>query len=135
MASKKKGAILFVVLAVILVVVILSGVILSIISSQSRLTNHQVSRIKAYYASKGIMNYVLEKMRTDPDWAPGTTEKVVCHRNCIDKTATAGLSIPTDSDIPYDIQVTIHIDNQADNADLNGEVTQFDIKTKYTYTP
>ena len=129
MKNNKKGAILFIVLAVILVVVILSGVILSIISSQSRLTHHQVSRIKAYYASRGVMNYALEMLRTNA-WvanASGGANKYACHRGCIDSVAQS-YNITTDADIPYKIQVTIHPNNNA----LGNTVTQIDIKTQYT---
>jgi Tfp pilus assembly protein PilX len=63
MENNKKGAILFIVLAVILIVVILSGVILSIVSNQSRLTHHQVSRIQAQYVAKAGMVYALEMLR------------------------------------------------------------------------
>lgn len=133
MVNNRKGVILFIVLSVVLVVVILSGVILTIISSQSRLTHHQVSRIKAYYASKGIMNYALEMLRIGT-WVPnasGGANKYACHRGCIDVSFPAAYTINTDPDIPYIIQVTIHPKNDA----LGSTVTQLDIKTQYTYTP
>ena len=127
MKNNKKGAILFIVLAVIILVVILSGVILSIISSQSRLTHHQVSRIKAYYAGKGMMNYTLEKLRTGV-WAPHSSQnRYACHRGCID-SVTPTYTIPTDADIPYKVQVTIRRLNGA----LSNTVTQLEIKTQYT---
>ena len=127
MKNNKKGAILFIVLAVIIIVVILSGVILSIVSSQSRLTHHQVSRIKAYYASKGIMNYAMEKLRTGI-WVPhATVNRYACHRGCID-SVTETYDIPDDPDIPYKVQVTIH----PLNTSLSNTVTQLDIKTQYT---
>lgn len=132
MADKQKGAILFIVLAVILVVVILSGVILSIISSQTRLTNHQVTRIKAYYATKGMMNYAFEMLRNGT-WVPnsiGGENKYACHRGCID-AITPDYTIATDSDIPFQVQITIFPGQSA----LNNTTTQLDIKTKYTYVP
>jgi Tfp pilus assembly protein PilX len=132
MGSNKKGVILFVVLAIVLIVVILSGVILNIILNQSRITHHQVSRIQAYYASKGMMNYALEMVRTGV-WVPnasGGANKYACHRNCID-VATSDYTITTDDDIPYDVQVTIWPKNDA----LGSTVTQLDIKTQFTYTP
>jgi len=52
------------VLGTIIIVAILITVILSIISSQSRITQHQVSRIQAYYAAQAGMNYALEMLRT-----------------------------------------------------------------------
>lgn len=128
----KKGVVLFIVLGLILVVVVLSAVILSIISSQSRLTHHQVSRVKAYYAGKGMMNYAFEMLRKGT-WAPnssGGANKYACHRNCVDSGVIATYTIPIDNDIPYNIQITIHPDGSGP-----GNVTQLDIKTQYTYTP
>lgn len=138
MTNNKKGAILFIALAVVIIVVILSGVILSIVSSQSRLTNHQVNRIKAYYATKGIMNYVNEKLRTgawvgDPA-ASGAVNRYACfEKGCLDSRTVFNNSykIPDDADIPYKILVTIYPQNKA----LSNTVTRFDIKTEYTYTP
>ena len=125
--------VLFIVLATVLVVIILAGVVLMVISSQSRLTNHQISRIKAYYAGRGIMNYVLEKLQKgDPLWAPGSGVKHACFavKGCIDAVGN-NAPIPDDPDIPYKIQVTIYPINAA----LGNTVTQFDVKTDYTYTP
>jgi len=55
------------VMGILLVVVVLANVILAIISSQARLTHHQVSRIQAYYAAQAGMNYALDQLRTG-DW-------------------------------------------------------------------
>ena len=60
----KKGVILFIVVGVIMVAVILTTVILRVISNQSRLTHHQISRIQAQYAAKAGMVYALEMLRT-----------------------------------------------------------------------
>ncbi|MFA5287045.1 MAG: hypothetical protein WC394_02090 [Candidatus Omnitrophota bacterium] len=132
MKNNKKGVILFIVLAVVMIVVILSGVILSIISSQSRLTNHQVSRIKAYYAAKGIMNYALERLRTG-DWVPTSDIQHACllPQGCIDAAVSNDYPIPEDPDITYKVQVAIYPENSA----LGNTVTQIDIKTEYAYTP
>ena len=136
MVNNKKGVVLFIVLAVVLVVVILSGVILGIISSQSRLTHHQVSRIKAYYAGKGIMNYANEQLRTgiwqaDPA-VSGALDRYACLNGCLDgRTAYAAGYAISDTDIPFKVLVTIHPKNAA----LSSTVTQLDIKTQYTYTP
>jgi Tfp pilus assembly protein PilX len=61
----KKGAILFIVIGIIVVVVILSTVILRIISNNSRLTHHQVSRIQAEYAAKAGIVYALYMLSTN----------------------------------------------------------------------
>jgi len=134
MGNKKRGVVLFVVLATILLVVILSGVILRIISSQSRLTHHKVSRIKAYYAGRGMINYAFERLRTGA-WtanAPGGASKYACHRGCIDTLpGVPDYTIPTDADIPYRIQIRIYPRDSA----LSNTVTRLDIKTDYSYTP
>ena len=54
---------MFIVLATLMVVIILATVILSIMSSQSRLTHHEVSRIQAYYAALAGMNLAYDMLR------------------------------------------------------------------------
>ncbi len=50
-----------------MIVVILSTVILRVITSHSRLTHHQVSRIQAQYAAKAGVLYALDSLRrNDP---------------------------------------------------------------------
>lgn len=61
---KKKGIALFLALAVVMIIVILSGIILRIMLSHSRLTQHQVGRSQAYYAAYAGMNLALENLRT-----------------------------------------------------------------------
>lgn len=73
----KRGVALYIVLAVLLVVVILTDVILGIMSSQSKLTNHQVRRIQAYYAVRGAVNYAFEQLRVNASgWVPGSSSLV-----------------------------------------------------------
>ena len=123
-----KGVVLFIVLGLILVVVVLAAVILSIISSQSRLTHHQVSRIKAYYAGKGMMNYASDMLRKGTWSLPPTGSlSYACHRGCID-SVTENYDIPDDADIPYKIQITIH----PDKTGPGGATAQLDIKTDYS---
>ncbi|MCX5699037.1 MAG: hypothetical protein NTX01_05025 [Candidatus Omnitrophica bacterium] len=76
----KRGIILFIVIGVIMVVVILATVVLRIISNQSRLTHHQVSRIQAQYAAKAGVLYALDKMRRNDDAAcwPSTGSYTGC---------------------------------------------------------
>lgn len=59
----EKGIALFMVLGTILIIVILANVMLTMISSQGRLTHHQVSRIQAYYAAQAGVNYAYESLR------------------------------------------------------------------------
>ncbi|MDD5347746.1 MAG: hypothetical protein PHT59_03940 [Candidatus Omnitrophica bacterium] len=64
-----RGVALYFVLAILLVVVILANIILSFITSQTRLSTHQVKRIQAYYAAQAGVNYALEQLRiNNPDW-------------------------------------------------------------------
>lgn len=71
----KRGVILFIVIGTILLVSVLGVVILTTISSQSRLTHHQVSRIQAYYAAMAGINYALEQLRVG-NWSTGNTYSV-----------------------------------------------------------
>ena len=58
---------LFIVLGVIMVLALLSTVIMRVVSNQSRLTHHQVSRIQAMYAAKAGVLYALDKLRRNDD--------------------------------------------------------------------
>lgn len=107
------------VLGTILVVVILINIVLSIISSQARLTHHQVSRIQAYYAGQAALNLAFEKLRTG-DWEIGSFS--LCKPEL-------GPCTVTDPDIPY--RVDIVIDTDSSNPDLK-RVT---LNTNYTYSP
>ncbi|MFA5095977.1 MAG: hypothetical protein WC478_01410, partial [Candidatus Omnitrophota bacterium] len=80
--GSSRGIVLLIVMGVILIVVILSAIILRTSTSQSRLTLHQTSRIKAYYAAKGIMNYALDKLRKNEWSAPASGSRYACHGNC-----------------------------------------------------
>lgn len=65
----KKGVALYFVLAVLLVVVLLANIVLNFVSSQRRLTTHQVKRVQAYYAAQAGVNYALEQLRLNATWA------------------------------------------------------------------
>jgi Tfp pilus assembly protein PilX len=67
----KKGVVLLIVIGTVFIVIFLANVVLNIITSHSRLTHHQVSRIQAYYASMAGINYALEQLRTGT-WKAGT---------------------------------------------------------------
>ena len=83
------------VLALILLVVTLSNVGIILIRSQSQLTQHQVSRIQAYYAAQAGLNYTREQLRTGA-WGTGTY--TFCRSGCT----------INDSDLPpYTVTVTI----------------------------
>lgn len=111
----EKGVVLYLVLGILLVVVVLANVILAIISSQSRLTHHQVSRIQAYYATQAAMNLTFENLRTGV-WATGSY--TLCNSGCT----------VNDPDIPF--RVSINISDPAANG-----VRTINLTSNYTYTP
>ncbi|MFY9402235.1 MAG: hypothetical protein WAQ07_02350 [Candidatus Omnitrophota bacterium] len=133
MVRNSKGSLLIIVLATVLIVFIFSLLILSIISSQSRLTHHQVSRIKAYYAGRGMMNYALERLRSGAWSLPPTGSRYyACHRAlgspkaCVD-SVTPRYTITTDSSIPYNIQIAIYHNGTGPG----GVGSKLEIKTEY----
>jgi Tfp pilus assembly protein PilV len=92
--TNKRGIVLIITLVTLLVVIILANIILGIISSQSRLTHHQISRIQAYYANRAAANYALEQLRTGawPVPAAGSTATYTCNFTSCD----FALSLATD---------------------------------------
>ena len=60
----QKGVALVIALGMLLVAIILANVLLTIMLSHSRLTQHQVGRIRAYYAATAGMNLAMENLRT-----------------------------------------------------------------------
>ncbi len=76
------------VLATLLIVLILASVLLNIMLSQSRFTQHQTGRIQAYFASQAGLNYAIEKLRlgNDPlNWpfpAAGNYSRTLCRSGC-----------------------------------------------------
>ncbi len=69
--NPRKGVALYMTLFAILLVIILANIILRMMSSQSRLTHHQVSRIQADYAAMAGVNIALEMLRINK-WSEGT---------------------------------------------------------------
>jgi Tfp pilus assembly protein PilX len=124
--DSKKGSIFFLILATILVVTILSGVLLNIVRSQSRLTHHQVSRIQAYYAAQAGINYALEKLRVGNDptcWgAGGGYTRLICRSAC------GGCNI-NDANLPSSVpQIAIAV-----SPGLNG-LLKVSATATYTYS-
>lgn len=89
-----------IVLGVLLVVAVLANIILAIISSQSRLTHHQVGRIQAYYVAQAGMNRALEELRVG-NWTYNATTNTC-------PNATGGCNI-TDPDFPLFIQQPVKV--------------------------
>ena len=83
----KKGIALLMVLVTLLVVVALANVIMNIALSQTRLTHHKISRIRAYYAAMAGVKLAYENLRT-LSWVYNTTYCINCPlgtlRNTID---------------------------------------------------
>ncbi|MDI6606000.1 MAG: hypothetical protein QME65_02510 [Candidatus Omnitrophota bacterium] len=128
--NNNKGVALLLVFATIVVVVILANVALRLILNQFRLTHHQVSRIRAYYASLAGMNLALEKIRLGEWVIPTARTMYGCINNCIDPFATGARRYPLvrDPDIPYNVQVAVYPRGRG----ING-TTKLKIKTDYTY--
>lgn len=111
----KRGAALFLALAVVLVVCILADIIMTIMASQNKLTGHQVNRIRAYYVAQAALNYTIEGLKGNliPVWTAnpaGGANKYACLNGCIDPTAPnpADYVIPNDSYITNKVQVIIY---------------------------
>ena len=96
---RKKGVILFIVLGVVMVVSLLATVMLRVISNQSRLTHHQVSRIQALYAAKAGMVYALEQLRVGT-WTFSPTN--MC-------ASPGGCSVPNDASFPASVNQPIKV--------------------------
>ena len=106
MKTDRRGFALYLVLAVLLVVVILANVILNLITSQSKLTHHQVKRIQAYYAAQAGVQYALENLRVNNSaWMTtpggGSRDFYICRQSggAAPCTAVVAPNI-TDSDLP-----------------------------------
>lgn len=98
MLKSPKGIVLIIVLTTFFIVVLLANIILALISSQSRLTHHGVSRIQAYYASMAGINLAYDNLRTGAWTIPAagasnswTMYSSLCNTcagaNCIDEQA------------------------------------------------
>jgi Tfp pilus assembly protein PilX len=127
----ERGIALLVVIATVLVVMILAIVILQIISSSSRLTHHQVSRVQAIYATQAAINYAKEMVRQktagwipSPDIANNTVNRTMCRSGCDYNEA----------DLPFSInQININIGGEGSG--LNGVGRLINATANFTYTP
>lgn len=124
-----KAVALLLVLATIVIVAILASVALRLILNQFRLTHHQVSRVRAYYAGLAGMHLALEKLRLE-DWTPapaGGGIRYGCINDCIDAALTYNPLIK-DDDIPYNVQIAVYPVGSG-----IGGTSKLEIKTDYTY--
>ena len=130
--SDKKGAILFLVIGVIMMVAILATAVLRIISNQSRLAYHQVSRIQAQYAAKAGVLYALDKLRLRLPadaacWPPAGPFPYTRYM----KASGSGCDI-IEPDLPALWQVDITVGAPGTGPSGTQKVSA---KTTYTYTP
>jgi Tfp pilus assembly protein PilX len=124
--KSRRGITLILILAVILVVVWLANIALVLISSQSRFTHHQVSRIQAFYAAQAGINYALERLRQRDDltWIPGSGETItkdLCNQSSCDVE---------DSEIPFYVEISIGPPGSGP-----GNTTPVRATATYTYSP
>jgi len=109
---KKKGVILFMVLAILLIVSIVINGILNFVLSNYYQTFHRARRVKAYYAAMAGINLAIEKLRRG-DWQTGKFYKLcnscsdsACNSiNCPNNTIASGNL--TDLDMPFNVTITI----------------------------
>jgi len=112
-SSRKKGTALLVVLLTLLITALLATVVLRFMLSQGSFSRQEINRIRAYYAAYAAMNYTLEKLRIG-DWSPNPNAtdpvKKACLNGCVGMGVIAdpGYTIPSDTDIPCKVEVTIH---------------------------
>jgi Tfp pilus assembly protein PilX len=66
-----RGVAIFVVFITIIMVIIFANVMLTMMLSHARLTQHQLGRIQAYYAALAGINYAFDRIRAgDVNWIP-----------------------------------------------------------------
>jgi len=129
----KKGVALFMVLATILIVIVLANIVLTIISSQSRLTHHKVSRVQAYYAAQAAINYAMYKLKIGPPptgWSVGVS--------CLPTSGDGGCDLPADSNFPASIiqpvKIFIRPAGSAGCTNSPGSTACVSATAIYTYT-
>ena len=127
MRQDNKGIALYFVLAILLVVVILANVILTFISSQTRLTGHQVKRIQAYYAAQAGMTFALEMLRTN---APGWTATTAFTKTLCSSTTPAAIPCDhTETSFPASIN---YVEIQIGSVDATTQLRTIDTVVNYT---
>jgi hypothetical protein len=91
--GKKKGTAIFIALLTVFIVTLLANAVLVIMTSQSRFTYHQVSRIQAYYAAQAGMVYAYESIRRG-DWQ--IPQARVSYQRSLCNSRVITCSLPTD---------------------------------------
>ncbi|MDD5596022.1 MAG: hypothetical protein PHY94_07275, partial [Candidatus Omnitrophica bacterium] len=81
--SNRKGVALLLTIGMLLMAVILANVVLTLMLSHSRLTQHQVGRIQAYYAGMAGVNMAIDNLINNPTgWDPAggaNTTHTICN--------------------------------------------------------
>lgn len=132
--NNSRGMALFIVLGIFFIVVLLANITLGIISSQSRLTRHNISRIQAYYAALAGVNYAYEMMRTGA-WPVPSGASPDYYSIC----RTGSSCNYTDPDLPASISdgkvyITIYRSGAANCAPPAGTAACISASVDYTYT-
>lgn len=130
--DKRDGIVLLIVLSTVLTVTLLASIVLKIISSQFRLTHHQVSRTQAYYAAQAGGNYAIDKLRRG-DWSLPAANSTDTYKIC--RSAGAGCTV-VDSAFPHtiqDVKIAISDKGAAGCAPPGGSVSAC-ISATATYT-
>jgi Tfp pilus assembly protein PilX len=102
----RRGVALYLVLAILLVVTILTSAILTLISSQTKLSNHQIRRTQAYYAAQAGINYALEQLRLNTTgWVPPDNTTQLVRYMCRDGNPPCPINPPnvSESSLPGSI--------------------------------
>jgi len=71
----RRAVVLTVVLITFLLITILCGIILTLYTSQARLNEHYIRRIKAYYAALGGVWWAIDRLR-EGSLSPGSSTKL-----------------------------------------------------------
>lgn len=67
-----KGIAIYIVIVILLIVVALAAIAVVVMRSQTTLTQHQVTRIQAYYAGLGGLAYAYDSLTRNPVCWPAT---------------------------------------------------------------
>jgi Tfp pilus assembly protein PilX len=95
-AQAHRGVALYIVVGTIMTVAALAFVISKLIVTQSRITQHQVNRTRAYYALVAGMNLAIDRIRKG-SWTAGNTYTL----------SNVGTPTIRDADIPYPVSIAI----------------------------
>jgi Tfp pilus assembly protein PilX len=129
MKTNRRGFALYLVLAIMLVVVILANIVLNLITSQSKLTHHQIKRIQEYYAAQAGVNYALENLRVNnTPWMSAAGDNktyYICRQSGAAPCNNIDGNNTTDSDLPTSInyvKITVAEPNATGDRPVSAQV-------------